>query len=350
LSLKNLTGSLFVVAALVLGSSAWPEEINIYFKTSPLLEHIRPLADPATLSLLITGADGKPFAQGWVDITLEAPKSGRFFSTDFPLVEGKRLTEMRLPLRGGRTEWKYLFPIRGEYRLTVRVMTVDGRHGHKTFPVSIREQSYKWYLLGAFTLALFAFGVIAGRVFTRASPAVTHKAMVSLLLLVLWLSSKNALTAEEPLQEKYFGWLEVGPASVGTPTRVSWRLQGDDSASRTAALLTLTISHLETRKTVFSVERLSVAGEFSMRFQFTDGAEYRVAATAFVPGRGVVRTEQHVSVTVAEPPARAVLPAIGFFLAVIAGGLGVGRWSRRAAPSASRQSLVAAKISSRTRR
>jgi hypothetical protein len=27
-----------------------------------------------------------------------------------------------------------------------------------------------------------------------------------------------------------------------------------------------------------------------------------------------------------------VVPAIGFFLAVIAGGLGVGRWSRRAAP------------------
>jgi hypothetical protein len=334
LSLSNLTGSLFVVAALVLGSPAWPEEINIYFKTSPPAEHVRPFADPATLSLLITGADGKPFAQGWVDMTLEAPKSGRFFSTDFPHVEGTQLTEMRLPLRGGRTEWKYLFPIRGEYRLTARVMTADGRQDHKTFPVRIREQGYKWYLLGAFTLALFAFGVLAGRIFTRASPAVTHKATVSLLLLVLGLASKNTFAAEEPLQEKYFAWLEVGPAGVGKPTQLSWRLQPDDTASGKAALLTLTISHLEKRKTVFSVERLPVAGEFSMRFQFTDGAEYRVAATAFVPGRGVVRTEQHVSVTAAEPPARAMLPAIGFFLAVIAVGLGVGRWSRWATPSA----------------
>jgi hypothetical protein len=334
LSLKYLAVLLLLADCVLLGWSVQAEEINIHFKTSPPLEHLRPFADPATLALLITGADGKPIAQGWIDIALEAPKPGQFFSTDFPVVEGSRLVEMRLPLRGGRTEWKYLFPIRGEYRLTVGVMTADGRHGLKTFPLRIKEQNYKWYLLGTFTLALFAFGVIAGRVFTRASPAVTHRATVSFVLLVLWLASKNAWTAEEPLQEKYFGWLEIGPASVGTPTRVSWRLQGDDSASRTAALLTLIISHLETRKTVFSVERLPVAGEFSMRFQFTDGAEYRVSATAFVPGRRVVRTEQHVSVTAAEPPARAVLPALGFFLAVIAGGLGVGRWSRRVAPSA----------------
>ena len=98
-------------------------------------------------------------------------------------------------------------------------------------------------------------------------------------------------------------------------------------------LLTLTIAHLEKGKTVFSVERLPVAGEFEMDFQFTDGTEYRVTAMAYVAGEPMLRTAQNISIAGVEPPARAAIPALGFFLTVIALGLAVGRWSRRAAPS-----------------
>ena len=80
---------------------------------------------------------------------------------------------------------------------------------------------------------------------------------------------------------------------------------------------------------VFAVERLPVQGEFGMDFQFTDGAEYQISATTYVTGGQMVRIEQNVSVTGVEPPAQAMIPAIGFFLAVIALGLVVGRWSRR---------------------
>ena len=79
------------------------------------------------MSLLITGADGRPVKQGVVDIRLDAPEPGRFFSTDFPFVEGTRLSEMRMELRQGRANWKFLFPIRGEYRLTVVATTADAR-------------------------------------------------------------------------------------------------------------------------------------------------------------------------------------------------------------------------------
>jgi hypothetical protein len=97
------------------------------------------------------------------------------------------------------------------------------------------------------------------------------------------------------------------------------------------ALLTLTIVHPEKNKIVFALERLPVAGEFAMNFQFTDGAEYRVAAIAYVAGRPMLRTERNIAVIAAEPPARAMIPAIGFFVAIIAVGLGVGRWSKRRA-------------------
>jgi hypothetical protein len=98
-------------------------------------------------------------------------------------------------------------------------------------------------------------------------------------------------------------------------------------------LLTLMIAHLEKNKTVFAIERLPVEKEFAMNLQFTDGAEYRVTAIGYLTGGRMLRTERNIAVTGVEPPARAMIPAIGFFLAVIALGLAVGRWSRRATPA-----------------
>jgi hypothetical protein len=110
-------------------------------------------------------------------------------------------------------------------------------------------------------------------------------------------------------------------------------LAGGEKTDGRSVLLTLTIYHLEKRKQVFAVERIPVPGEFSVNFQFTDGAEYRVSAIAQIAGRQMVRTEQNISVTGMEPPLGTVFPAIGLFLAFVVLGLAVGRWSRRAAAS-----------------
>jgi len=98
--------------------------------------------------------------------------------------------------------------------------------------------------------------------------------------------------------------------------------------AKSMVALTLTITQLEENKIIFAVERVPVAGEFALNFQFVDGSEHRVAAIAELPGRAPVRTEQRVAVTAVEPPATAALPAMAFFLFVIALGLGVGRWSK----------------------
>jgi hypothetical protein len=320
LSLKILTAFIFLSATLILSPLAAAEEFNIYFKTSPPSQYLRPFYDPGTLSLLVTVADGKPLGQGWAEIRLDAPEPGRFFSTDFPLVEGSRLIEVRLPLRRGRTEWKYLFPIRGEYRLTVDVLTTEGKKASKVFPLQIKEHQSKWSFFGLFTLGLFALGLAAGRIFTQASPLGKTKVAGCLSLSTICLLSPAGLVAQETGTAKYFGWLEADPATVGKPVRVRWRLEGEGSRERPMALLTLTIAHLEKGKTVFSVERLPVVGEFSMNFQFADSAEYRVTAIGELQGQSIVRTEQYVSVSGVEPSATTMIPALGFFLAVIAAG------------------------------
>ena len=156
---------------------------------------------------------------------------------------------------------------------------------NKTFPLEIRENKQKWFFLGIFTLGLFVLGVFAGRIFTGVFSYAKRRAAACLLVSMSCISWSIEVAAQELGQQKYFGWLEIDPATVGKPSNVRWRLAGEENAESRAVLLTLTIAHLEKGKTVFSVERLPVEGEFGMSFQFTDGAEYRVTAIAYVTRR-----------------------------------------------------------------
>ncbi|MGH7817168.1 MAG: hypothetical protein ACREOR_07250, partial [Candidatus Binatia bacterium] len=295
-----------------MGQPLWAQQLNIFFKTSPTIDLIRPHGGPVGLSVLVTDAGGKPVEDGWADIRLDAPKPGGFFSTDFPLIEGTRLTEMRLPLRRGQAEWKYDWPIRGEYRLAVEATTADGKKASKVFPITVRENSRKWLALGGFSLGLFLLGFIAGRVFTRPS-----NARLSLLLGVIF-AAPSPPTAIARLSQP--ASLAVEPATVGKLSRITWRLDGGPPAN--GSTLTLAIQLLEEGHTVFALEKLPVAGEFSLSFHFVDGSEHRVTAIAEMAGHAPVRTEQIISVAAVEPPSTAALPAIAFFMALIALGLG----------------------------
>jgi len=318
LPLKKFIAGLFILFGALFGSALPAEELKVHFKTSPRLELLRPFASPVDLSLLVTGADGSPVEHGSVAIRLHAPSPGFFFSTDYPLVEGTVLSELRLPLRQGKARWKYLFPIRGEYRLTVDASSTDGRKAGRTYTFTVRENPKKWLALGAFSGGLFVLGLIAGRIFTgpRTNAAVLIAAMNLLAASGTWAAP------QPPASDSAV--LTIEPATVGKPVEVRWSLARDG-----AALLSLTVHHLEKDKVVFAVEKIPVDGEWSMKFHFPDGAEYRVTALGSVPGRTPMRAEQIVSVTGVEPPAAAMLRVLAYFVALIAVGLAAGRWSKR---------------------
>lgn len=312
----------FVVA---LSSAALAADgLNIDFKTTPRRQLLRPFADPIDLSLLVTGADGKPVRGGSVAIRLDAPVPGRFFSTDFPLVEGKVLNEMRLPLPQGRAAWKYLFPIRGEYRLSVDALADNGAKTSKVFVFKVRENRQKLWALGGFSVALLVLGFAAGRVFTRAS------AVVPLLLIAALLAAVTADT-HEPIQNGPSSpGLEIEPATVGKASLVRWRSL-ETASSPSNVHLTLSILHLEKQKLVFAVEKIPVGEDWSMKFHFPDGAGYRVNAVADSPGGPPVRSEQVIAVKGVEPPVKAMVPALSYFMALLTLGLVVGRWTKRRA-------------------
>ena len=324
MSLKALAASAGVVFILLFGAVAGAEEFNIFLKTTPKIELLRPFADPATLSLLVTRADGRPVAQGKVAIVLDAPKPGTFLSTDFPLVEGSRLLELVLPLRRGRAEWKYLFPIRGDYRLSVNFVAADGQGTSKDFPIPVLEERQKWLWLGLFCAGLFLIGFIAGRIFTTPARGGMITALLALSLAVA--GSVGGHDPPPPTQavSSPQSALEIDGAVVGKLTSLRWRPTDTPVVN---SQLSLTITHLEKRKIMFAVDRVPVASEFGLKFHYPDGAEYRVNAVAESPGQAPVRAEQLVAVSGIEPAMTAQIPALLFFLSVIALGLGAGRLS-----------------------
>ena len=324
--LTALAASAFFICTLLLGVAS-AAEIDIFLKTSPALELLRPFADPVNLSLLVTRGDGRPVEQGRVAIVLDAPKPGAFLSTDFPMVEGSRLLELVLPLRQGRAQWKYLFPIRGSYQLSVSVVAADGKSVAKSFAIPILENRAKWLWLGLFCAGLFGFGFAAGRIFT-VIPATMKTLSLLLFLSAVSIDSGHDGPSSVEKVASPSPALEIAAATVGKPTRLRWR--GADGGAATT-WLSLTITHLEKHKTVFAIDKVPVAGDYALDFHFPDGAEYRVNSIAEVAGQPPMRTERLVAVTGIEPPMTAQIPALIFFLAVIALGLGAGRFSKRLA-------------------
>jgi hypothetical protein len=310
------------------GREVRAEEIILRFEASPPVERLSPQGEPATLALTATSSDGRPIAEGWVAVRLDAPPSG-FFSTDFPLVEGSRLLEMRLPLVGGKAEWRQVFPIRGAYRLAADVTDPAGVKNAAVFSFQVYESNRKWLILGGFALGLFITGVIAGRVFS----APRHGARMKLHLWLLLFFACGAAAAkwtraQEAQQRKHMSKLAIGPAAVGAPARIQWWLHPAGVDGQPSAKLTLTIAHVEMKKEIFALEKISVAGEFALDYQFTDGSEHRVTAVAETGDGETVRQEQAVSVTASPPPLGTKVPPLILFITVIAAGLVAGRSSR----------------------
>jgi hypothetical protein len=194
---------LLSIHAALLSSGLGAEALSVHFKSSPPAELLRPFADPIDFSLLITRADGRPVEEGRVAIRVEAPRPGRFFSTDYPLVEGTLLAQMELPIRAGRAQWKQLLPIRGDYRLTARV-SGNELQATETFAVHVREHRHKWFAVAGLSVALFALGFVAGRIFTCLPPTVIAISLAAASLPSLPRLADSAM-------------LEIGAASIGWP-------------------------------------------------------------------------------------------------------------------------------------
>ena len=324
--------ALFILACLWLPvDNAGAEEFTVSFETSPDAAYLVPWSAPAAFTLAIKAIKGQPAADGWVRVQLDAPPPSGFLSTDYSAVEGSRLLELRLPIIDGKAEWRQVLPIRGQYRLAAQFTGAAGAKAEKVFTFQVRENNQKWGVLIGFALGLFITGVVAGRIFS----APRHRVAAMLALWLLLSGAYYALTghkasAQETQKRKYFSKIEVASPRVGTPARVQWWLCPASIGGKLSAKLAVTITQVEKNLMVFAAEKIPVAGEFSLDYQFTDGSDHRVTVVAETEDGETIRQEQLVSVMAVAPPLRAQLAVLASFLLVIFLGLLAGRWSRKA--------------------
>ena len=306
------------------------QEVSLKLDISPPPNQLRPFAEPAEITLSLTNPNGTAIENGSVRIQLDAPAPGRFFSTDFPIVEGTRLVDLSLPILHGKVRWQYLFPIRGDYRFHVEAMTSDSKKTAKAFNITIRERERKWFFLGVFTAALFLAGFVAGRIFTTLTMGPRNKLMLAVLILVAAFAffNQKGFTQKTKTDEDAAN-LEIRLGTVGRLSQISWH-STETARKAQPTNLTLKITHLETGKTVFGIDKIPIAEKFLMQFQFTDGDEYRVESVVDLEKGEPIHSKRLVSIVAVEPPLGASIPALAFFIAVIGAGLWAGRRSRYA--------------------
>ena len=316
---------LLLLTAILLPASlaAQEEEGAIAVKVSPDTTLLRPLKDPASITIDVEGAGDNRRGPVDLSIRLTAPASGKLVSTDFPLIEGTRLVEMNLRNVSGALSWSYIFPIRGDYRLDVSATDAQGRRLERSFRLHVGESRAKIAFLAGFVAALFLLGFIAGRIFS----APTAVAAVLVMALLHGTGSDGGLGANDGPTAEVKGKLTVSPPRVGTPSVIRWRSTAPGSDKPVPATVTLRVLQLEKGREIFTLNRVPTDGTLDVGFQFTDASSHRVAVTAR-GRRHETEVARNVEVQSPTPPfGIRAWPVLLFSLVVLA-GLAAGRISK----------------------
>lgn len=165
--------------AIVAAPAAIFAETNatIQYSLDPPASDIGPDVDVAELIVEVRSATGV-LLPARLQIELDAPPENLLVSTDFPIVEGTRLIRADVNAVHGEHRLRYLFPIRGEYRLKITAGPLDTSSGSqqwqpktKTFEFTLSENPGEVLNLLLLMAGLFVFGGVAGTILGRSTRA-----------------------------------------------------------------------------------------------------------------------------------------------------------------------------------
>jgi hypothetical protein len=158
---KKIFASFMLVAFCV----SLQAEVKVNFTTEPALHEIGPDVTVVKMKFIMS-QDGKPI-DGNLRIVLDSPKKNAGLSTDFPIVEGTRLIDSEIQTVNGQFEMDYLFPIRGEYNMSLYA-SIDGKAlavQQESFTLNENPEEVTNFTFLA--LGLLVFGLISGLIIGR---------------------------------------------------------------------------------------------------------------------------------------------------------------------------------------
>jgi hypothetical protein len=151
----------FLASCLLLVFSAVPIQaepnVSVVVKDGPQ-GAVRPDLDTASVELLFQDVE-----KGSAHIKISSPKPNFFSPTDFPWVEGTELIDSSLTIEQGKASFDYMFPIRGEYAMSVEWSDENGNAlGSDELIISIQENPQEVQNGILFITLLALFGLVVG--------------------------------------------------------------------------------------------------------------------------------------------------------------------------------------------
>jgi hypothetical protein len=126
--MKSIKYVLLALAAIAVSGLIWLSQSTpvvsqptVLFDTEPPLEDV--VADDTIVKfqLQALNTEKQPLADADIQVRILTPAKNPWFTSDFPIVEGTELLNFRAIASQGNLEFEQVLPIRGKYRMEVKV-------------------------------------------------------------------------------------------------------------------------------------------------------------------------------------------------------------------------------------
>lgn len=384
--LAKLIGTSCLISSF-LAAPAHSNPATVKLTTEPTLDKITPYEAEATtkqqpvrLKLQAIDPQGQPIKAAKIAVKILTPPNNPWFTTDFPIVEGKQLLELTSLAPDGTLQFAQMLPIRGNYQILVNVTPTDTNIApyQQTLTLPVAENGIKYQNFAILAGILLAVGATGGWVIGSRQPTqpgeiapstvrlllsgATLAAIASLLYI-----NVNAEMAQSGMSEamSHAGKgmvmsgmnheskkpIETKPTVTQAGIKVA--LSGDaDSAVGKSARLQLQVTDAQTNKPIAAAVKISAIategewtsfshqgatdnnGQLNWQSGFFDGVPHLVDVTVsptagsskqFAP----IRVSKAVSVEGVAPPLMTRLIVLGYMTGIVATAFFAAFWLRQ---------------------
>jgi hypothetical protein len=169
-----LIGAMCLMSLIIYGVIGFTQapQPTVRLSTEPSLEKIHPFEAEASTNQLPTritvqaiDASGQPLKNATVHLQLLTPPRTPWFTTDFLIVEGTTLLDIKTLAPTGKVQLQQMMPIRGNYSLKVSVTPQVANAFvpfEQTLPISVSENGVKYQNFAILAAVLLLAGLAGG--------------------------------------------------------------------------------------------------------------------------------------------------------------------------------------------
>jgi hypothetical protein len=366
-----------------LAAPAYSSQSTVRLTLDPTLDKITPYEAEATtkqqpvkLKLQAIDPQGQPLKAAKIAVKILTPPSNPWFSTDFPIVEGKQLLELTAPAPDGTLQFAQMLPIRGNYQILVNVTPTDANIApyQQTLILPVAENGIKYQNFAILVGILLAVGATGGWVIGSRQPTQPGEIAPSTVRLLLSGATLAAIAsllyinvsaemAQSGSHEGMSGGMSgmnheskekpIATKPTVTQAGIKVALSGDaDSAVGKSARLQLQVTDAQTNKPIAAAVKISALategewtsfshqgatdsnGQLNWQSGFFDGVPHLVDVTVSpTAGSGKqfapIQVNKEVTVEGVAPPLMTRLIVLGYLTGIVAAAFFAAFWLRQ---------------------